>query len=60
MSETPLESAPEDVAEQSTEVLPDDPDLPDLAPPGETSLEVDPADAQEQATPVPIDEDDWP
>jgi hypothetical protein len=58
MSETPLESAPEDVAEQSAEVVPDDSDLPE-GPDG-TGLEVDPADAQEQATPVPIDEDDWP
>ena len=60
MSETPLESAPEDVAEQSVEVFPDDSDLPAFPAPDGTSLEVDPADAQEQATPVPIDEDDWP
>jgi hypothetical protein len=56
MSETPLESSAEDVAEQRTEVLPDE------AASGITdrvSLEVDPADAQEQDVEVPLDEDEW-
>ena len=56
MSETPLESPPEDVAEQRAEVVPEEQE----GPVGdETSLEVDPADAQEQATSFPADEDDW-
>jgi hypothetical protein len=57
MSETPLESPAEDVAEQREEAYPDAPRPADT---GETSLEVNPADAQEQATEVPLDEDAWP
>ncbi len=56
MSETPLESPPEDVADQRTDAFPDEPET-DI--PEELSLEADPADAQEQATPAPLDEDDW-
>jgi len=57
MSETPLESPPEDVAEQRQDAFPDDPS--DAAP-AETSFEADPADAQAQAAEVPLDEDAWP
>ena len=57
MSETPLESPAEDVAEQRTDVFPGGPSA-DRAE--ETGLEVDPVDAQEQAAEVPLDEDAWP
>jgi hypothetical protein len=57
MSETPLESPSEDVAEQQLDAFPDDAAGPAAT---ETSLEVDPADAQEQAAEVPLDEDAWP
>jgi len=57
MSETPLESPSEDVAEQQLDAFPDAAAGRDAA---ETSLEVDPADAQEQAAEVPLDEDAWP
>jgi hypothetical protein len=57
MTETPLESPAEDVAEQRTEAFPSGPRADDAT---ETSLEVDPADAQEQAAEVPLDEDAWP
>lgn len=59
MSETPIESPAEDVAEQRTEVVND----PETGAPAanwvETSLEADPADAQQQSAEVPIDEDEW-
>ena len=57
MSETPLESPAEDVAEQREDAFPDEPRT-DETPP--TSLEADPADTQEQAVEVPLDEDAWP
>jgi hypothetical protein len=57
MSETPLESPAEDVAEQQRDAFPDGPRAGDVAG---TSFEVDPADAQEQAAEVPLDEDAWP
>jgi hypothetical protein len=57
MSETPLESPAEDVAEQQEDAYPDVPQPGTGAEPG---LEVDPADAQEQAVEVPLDEDAWP
>ena len=57
MSETPLESPAEDVAEQREEAYPAAPRAADT---GETSLEVDPTDAREQAAEVPLDEDAWP
>jgi hypothetical protein len=56
MSEMPLESPPEDVAEQRAEAYPE--------PSGrvltEEPLEADPADAADQAAEVPLDEDDYP
>ncbi|MFL6128588.1 MAG: hypothetical protein ACJ73E_05935 [Mycobacteriales bacterium] len=57
MTETPLETPAEDVAEQRRDAVPDVPPEGDIVEP---SLEVDPADAQEQATEVPLDEDAWP
>jgi hypothetical protein len=57
MSETPLESPAEDVAEQREDAFPDGQRAEDT---GETSLEADPADTQEQAVEVPLDEDAWP
>jgi hypothetical protein len=57
MSETPLDSPAEDVAEQRTDAFPDGPSADRTE---ETALEVDPADAQEQAAEVPLDEDAWP
>ena len=57
MSETPLESPAEDVAEQQEDAYPD---APRAGTTGETSFEADPADAQEQAAEVPLDEDAWP
>jgi hypothetical protein len=56
MSETPLESPGEDVAEQRTEAFPDESRSGST---DEVSLEVDPTDAQEQAAEVPLDEDAW-
>jgi hypothetical protein len=56
MSETPLESPSEDVAEQREDAYPD---APRTGTTGETSLEVDPVDAREQAAEVPLDEDAW-
>ena len=57
MSETPLESPAEDVAEQRADTYPDGPRT---TPTDETSLEADPTDAREQAAEVPLDEDAWP
>ena len=58
MSEMPLESPAEDVAEQRAEVLVDEPQSGSTEP--SPSLEVDPADAQEQAVEVPLgDDDEW-
>jgi len=58
MSETPIESPAEDVAEQRTEVLRDRPsEAADVW--AETALEADPVDAAEQGAEVPIDEDEW-
>jgi hypothetical protein len=62
MSETPIESPVEDVAEQRTEVLPDEESTSAaeaLARWGGAGWESDPADAQEQDVEVPIDEDEW-
>lgn len=64
MSETPFESPVEDVAEQRTEILPEAPDEPDEAAPGNgwrspERWDANPADAAEQAVEVPIDEDEW-
>ena len=57
MSEMPLESPAEDVAEQRAEVLVDEPQTGSTDAPG---WEVDPADAQEQAVEVPLgDDDEW-
>ena len=57
MSETPLESPAEDVAEQQEDAFPDDRRADDTREP---ALEADPADTQEQAAEVPLDEDAWP
>jgi hypothetical protein len=57
MSETPLESPAEDVAEQREDAFPDGQRADEAR---ETSLEADPADSQEQAAEVPLDEDAWP
>jgi hypothetical protein len=57
MSETPIESPPEDVAEQRREVVEGGSTGTDSWV--ETSLETDPADAQQQDAEVPIDEDEW-
>ena len=57
MSETPLESPAEDVAEQRADTYPDGPRT---TATDETSLEADPTDAREQAAEVPLDEDAWP
>ena len=60
MSEMPLESPAEDVAEQRVDVLPDEAESEaesgSLTVPG---WEVDPADAQEQAVEVPLRDDEW-
>jgi hypothetical protein len=58
MSETPIESPAEDVAEQRAEVL-RDPPAGTTDHWAETALEVDPVDAAEQGAEVPIDEDEW-
>jgi hypothetical protein len=61
MSETPLESPAEDVAEQREDAFPDEQRADDIRESGlEPSLEADPADSQEQAVEVPLDEDAWP
>jgi hypothetical protein len=57
MSETPLESPAEDVAEQREDAYPDGLRVDETR---ETSLEADPADTQQQAAEVPLDEDAWP
>lgn len=54
MSETPIESPAEDVAEQRADVYPDD-DRTEVS----DSLEVDPADAADQARIVPAADDDY-
>jgi hypothetical protein len=56
MSETPLESPAEDVAEQRAEAY-----TPGAAvgTDPEIGLETDPADARDQAAEVPLDEDEW-
>jgi hypothetical protein len=57
MSELPLESPAEDVAEQGTDAYPDRPSR--SARNGESPLEADPADVAEQADEVPLAEDDY-
>jgi hypothetical protein len=56
MTELPLESPAEDVAEQHAEVLPEAAE--DAGPP-QVSWDADPADKQAQDDEVPIDEDEW-
>jgi len=58
MTEMPLESPSEDVAEQRTEAYPDQP-RPAVIGGGESALEADPADARDQAEELPLDEDEW-
>jgi hypothetical protein len=57
MSETPLESPSEDVAEQRTDAYRDRP--PVAVRPARDVFEADPADARDQADEVPLDEDDY-
>jgi hypothetical protein len=60
MSETPFESPVEDVAEQRTEVVPDESDQESTTGRWDgPRWEADPVDAQEQDAEVPIDEDEW-
>jgi hypothetical protein len=64
VTETPFESPVEDVAEQRTELVPDESADPEATPPrnGWRTAErwdADPADAAEQDAEVPIDEDEW-
>ena len=58
MTEMPLESPSEDVAEQRTEAYPDHP-RPAVTRGGDSALEADPADARDQAEELPLDEDEW-
>jgi hypothetical protein len=57
MTDTPWESSPEDVAEQRTEVAPDDQPVPHRT--ASIPWDADPVDAAEQGVEVPLDEDDW-
>jgi hypothetical protein len=57
MSELPLESPAEDVAEQGTDAYPDRPSRGVRR--GEAPLEADPVDVAEQADEVPLAEDDY-
>jgi hypothetical protein len=58
MSETPLESPSEDVAEQHAEVYPDRPARVAVRR-TDAALEADPADARDQADEVPLDDEEW-
>jgi len=58
MSEMPLESPSEDVAEQRTEVYPDHHGRVAVRS-TDTPLEADPADARDQADEVPLDDEEW-
>lgn len=57
MSEMPLESPAEDVAEQRAEAYPTTPRA--AVRGAEEAFEADPADARDQADEVPLDEDDY-
>jgi hypothetical protein len=61
MSDMPFESPVEDVAEQQTDVIPDDDSDRLGSSPSAAGIawDADPADAQEQDVEVPIDEDEW-
>jgi hypothetical protein len=59
MSEMPLESPAEDVAEQRTDAYPDRASGTAVRDDAEPPLEADPADAAEQAAELPLDEDDY-
>jgi hypothetical protein len=58
MTEMPLESPSEDVAEQRADAYPG---LPRMAATrsADDAFEADPADARDQADEVPLDEDDY-
>jgi hypothetical protein len=57
MSEMPLESPSEDVAEQRTEVYPDR--AARSTGRDDSAFEADPADARDQADEVPLDDEDY-
>jgi hypothetical protein len=57
MSEMPLESPSEDVAEQRADAYPDPSRLATRR--AGDAFEADPADARDQADEVPLDEDDY-
>jgi hypothetical protein len=58
MSELPLESPADDVAEQRADAYPGG--RPGAgARPADEAFEADPADARDQADEVPLDEDDY-
>ena len=58
MSEMPLESPSEDVAEQRSEVYPDGSARVAVRR-TDAPLEADPADARDQADEVPLDDEEW-
>jgi hypothetical protein len=58
MTEMPLESPVDDVAEQQADLVPDPSPDPDRTV-TDLRWDADPADAAEQSAEVPIDEDEW-
>jgi hypothetical protein len=59
MSEMPLESPAEDVAEQRTDAYPDRTSGAAVRDHAEPPFEADPADVADQAAELPLDEDDY-